>query len=51
MDRRHMEERVGEIEKLLSLFEQSDPDEVKAFMNFMDKAEAGPALLRKEKDW
>lgn len=45
-----MHDRLHEIEALLSTLGKSHPSEVQAFMNFMGKAEAGPALSLKQKE-
>ena len=45
-----MRERLHEVESLLSTLGKSHPNEVQAFMNFMGKAEAGPALSGKQKE-
>ena len=45
-----MQERLQDIESLLSTLGKSHPNEVQAFMNFMGKAESGPALSSKQKE-
>ena len=45
-----MQDRLKDIESLLSTLERSHPDEVRAFMNFMGKAESGPALTSRQKE-
>jgi len=45
-----MRDKLHEIESLLSTLGKSHPNEVQAFMNFMGKAEAGPALSLKQKE-
>lgn len=45
-----MRDRLHEIESLLSTLGKSHPNEVQAFMNFMGKAESGPALSSKQKE-
>lgn len=45
-----MHQRLEEIEQLLATLGKSHPDEVQAFMNFMGKAEAAPALSLKQKE-
>jgi AhpD family alkylhydroperoxidase len=45
-----MQHRIHEIDSLLSTLRATHPNEVQAFMNFMGKAEAGPALTLKEKE-
>ena len=47
---RHMQERLQEVESLLSTLKRTHSNEVQAFMNFIGKAEAGPALPLKEKE-
>ena len=45
-----MHERLEEIQQLLDTLGKSHPNEVGAFVNFMGKAEAGPALSLKQKE-
>lgn len=45
-----MQHRLHEIDSLLAALKKTHPGEVQAFMNFMGKAEAGPALTLKEKE-
>jgi len=45
-----MHDRLQDIESLLTTLGKSHPNEVHAFMNFMGKAEAGPALSLKQKE-
>jgi AhpD family alkylhydroperoxidase len=45
-----MRDRLRQIETLLSTLGKSHPNEVQAFMNFMGKTEAGPALSPKQKE-
>ncbi len=45
-----IQERLQDIESLLSTLGTSHPNEVQAFMNFMGKAESGPALSSKQKE-
>ena len=46
----NMQTKLKEIDSLLDNLKQTHPGEVDAFMNFMGKAEAGPALSLKEKE-
>lgn len=39
-----MTERLKEVETLLGSLQRDYPSEIKAFLNFMQKAESGPAL-------
>lgn len=45
-----MTEKLGEIETLLNGLQKDYPSETKAFLNFMQKAEAGPALDMRTKE-
>ncbi|MGE0072174.1 MAG: carboxymuconolactone decarboxylase family protein [Thiomonas sp.] len=45
-----MHDRLHEVEALVNTLGKSHPNEVQAFMNFMGKAESGPALSSKEKE-
>lgn len=45
-----MQQKLHDIEALLGKLRQSNPGEVQAFMNFMGRAEAGPALTLKQKE-
>ena len=45
-----MHQRLDEIQQLLDTLGKSHPDEVSACVNFMGKAEAGPALSLKQKE-
>jgi len=50
MTKTSMGDRLHEIHSLLDTLRKSHPNEVQAFMNFMGKAEAGPALSLKQKE-
>lgn len=47
---KHMQHRLQEVETLLATLKKTHPGEVQAFMNFIGKAEAGPALPLKDKE-
>ena len=45
-----MQDRLNEVQKLLEGLQRDYPVEIKAFLNFMQKAEAGPALDMRTKE-
>ncbi|MDA8095866.1 MAG: carboxymuconolactone decarboxylase family protein [Betaproteobacteria bacterium] len=45
-----MRERLHEVESLTQQLKEKYPAEINAFLNFMQKAEAGPALSVKQKE-
>ncbi len=46
----HMQDKLDEINALMSRLQKDYPSETKAFLNFMNKAEGGPALDRRTKE-
>lgn len=45
-----MQQRLREVQQVLEDLGKTHPGEVQAFMNFMGKAEAGPALSLQQKE-
>lgn len=45
-----MQERLNEVEALTAQLQRDYPSETRAFLNFMQKAEAGPALDLRTKE-
>lgn len=46
----HMVDRLNEFQALVGSLQKEYPQEIQGFMNFMKKAESGPALSSKEKE-